>query len=107
MYGHAAPRKHLATRAGQHVWPPSKPTEDHVKAIGSSRATSGHDLSQNGYGGCGCCRCVVVVVVVVVGGGWWLVVVVGCWLLVVGWWLVVGGWWLVVGGGGGSDCVLI
>ena len=27
-----------------------------MTTIGSSRATSGHDLSQNGYGGCcGCC----------------------------------------------------
>ena len=46
MYGHAAPRKHQATRVGQHVWPRSKPTEDDVTAIGSSRATSGHDLGQ-------------------------------------------------------------
>ena len=49
-YGQVRPRKHLATRAGQHVWPRTKPPEDDVEAIGSSRATSGHDLSRNGYG---------------------------------------------------------
>ena len=59
MYGRAAPREHLATRPGQDVWPRSRPTEDDVEAAGSSRAMSGHDLSQNGF--------VVVVVLDVLG----------------------------------------
>ena len=38
------------------MWPWRKPTADDMTAIGSSWATSGHDLSQNGFGGCcGCC----------------------------------------------------
>ena len=49
-YGHVRPRQQLATRAGQHVWPRTRPTEDDVEAVGSSRATSGHDLSPNAYG---------------------------------------------------------
>ena len=46
LYGQAVPRKQLVTRAGQHVWPRSRPTIDDVKAIGSSHATSGHRLEQ-------------------------------------------------------------